>query len=142
MKFATYSRPRAGEVPGSLALAFDDASLDGWTAMRPMFMHYGARVTFFISEYPFPTDAEKAELRQLAADGHDIEYHSTRHLNAENYANEHGADAYITDDILPSLAGDAGRWLWHRRSSRTRSARARAATDEALEPLFTHIRAI
>lgn len=141
MKFATYSDLAAGEVPGSLALAFDDRDLPFWTDLRPLFMHYGARVTFFVSEYLDLDDTAKAELRQLAADGHDIEYHSTHHLNAASYANAHGADAYVTDEILPGLeAMRADGWaptiFAYPFGARTE------ATDKALEPLFTHVRAI
>ena len=141
MQFATFSDLSAGEVPGSLALSFDDHDITGWTALREMFMHYGARVTFFVSEYPSLTVDEKAALRQLQADGHDIEYHSTHHLNAEGYANAHGADAYIQDDILPGLqAMRADGWsptiFAYPFGART------AATDQALVPLFAHIRAI
>ena len=141
MTFATYADLDAGEVPGSLALASDDASADAWTAMRPTFMHYGARVTFFVSEYTFMTDAEKAEIHQLAADGHDIEYHSVHHWNAENYSNEHGVDAYINDDILPALQmmqadGYDPHIFAYPFGART------TATDDALRPYFRHIRAI
>jgi len=141
MTFATFSDLSAGEVPGSLALSFDDHDIAGWTALREMFVHYGARVTFFVSEYTSLTDDDKAELRQLQADGHDIEYHSTHHQNAEDYANAHGVDAYINDDILPGLqAMRADGWaptiFAYPFGART------AATDKALEPLFEHIRAI
>ncbi|MBV8761831.1 MAG: polysaccharide deacetylase family protein [Deltaproteobacteria bacterium] len=141
MQFATYSDLAAGEVPGSLALAFDDHDLAGWSALRETFNHYGARVTFFVSLYPELTADEKAELRQLAADGHDIEYHSTHHDNAADYANAHGADAYITDDILPGLQAmrDDG---WNPTIFAYPFGARTAATDKALEPLFTHIRAI
>jgi hypothetical protein len=141
MKFATYSDLAAGEVPGSLALAFDDRDLEGWTALRPTFMHYGARVTFFTSEYPFLNATEKQELFDLAADGHDIEYHSTHHYNAADYANAHGVEQYINDDILPGLKAmrDDG---WNPTMFAYPFGARTTATDEALKPLFTHIRAI
>jgi peptidoglycan/xylan/chitin deacetylase (PgdA/CDA1 family) len=142
MQFATYADLDAGEVPGSLALAFDDRDLAGWTALRPVFQHYGARVTFFVSEYPFLDDTQKAEIRQLQMDGHDIEYHSTRHLNAENYANDHGVDAYINDEILPGLmAMEADGYTNMHIFAYPFGART-PATDAALEPYFHHIRAI
>jgi hypothetical protein len=141
MTFATYTDLAAGEVPGSLALSFDDHDIEGWTLLREKFLHYGARVTFFVSEYGSLTDIEKGELLQLQADGNDIEYHSTHHQNAEDYAAAHGVDAYIQDDILPGLqAMRADGWaptiFAYPFGART------AATDKALEPLFTHIRAI
>ena len=51
MSFATYEELSAGEVPGSLALAFDDNGVASWTALRPLFSRYHARVTFFVTRY-------------------------------------------------------------------------------------------
>jgi hypothetical protein len=141
MKFTTYAELAAGEVPGSLALAFDDRDFPGWLDLRPMFMHYGAKATFFISEYTFLTPEQKAGVRQLADDGHDIEYHSTHHWNAKDYANAHGTDAYINDDILPALEAMRADGYDPHIFAYPFGART-TATDDALRPYFTHIRAI
>ena len=59
-------------------------------------------MTFFVSAYTELGDTEKAQLRQLADDGHDIEYHSTHHYFAEDATPaQHGDDAYVTDAISP-----------------------------------------
>lgn len=89
---------------GGLAFAFDDHDIDGWHALRPLFMRYHARITFFISAYDTFDDQAKHELRDLVADGHDIEYHTTHHWDAKDYANSHGVDAYFADEIAPDLA--------------------------------------
>ncbi|MEZ4359365.1 MAG: polysaccharide deacetylase family protein [Kofleriaceae bacterium] len=99
----TYRELLEGERPGTLALSFDDHALDAWTALRPLFARYHARATFFVSAYLSLSEAERAQLQQLAADGHDIEYHSTNHLDAEAYVDAHGGDAYLADEILPAL---------------------------------------
>jgi hypothetical protein len=141
MSFATYVQLAAGEVPRSLALSFDDHDLVGWTALRPIFDRYGARVTFFVSDYGSLGETERGQLRQLEADGHDIEYHSTSHENAELYSGEHGVAAYVDDDIVPALElmradGYATTIFAYPFGART------AETDEALRPYFTHLRAI
>jgi len=141
IKFVTYAELAEHPVPASLALSFDDHDLAGWSALRPTFDRYGAKVTFFVSSYPTFTDEMKAELRALAADGHDIEYHSTTHQNAEEYSKEHGVDAYVADDIVPGLEamradGWAPTMFAYPFGART------DATDEALRPLFQHVRAI
>jgi peptidoglycan/xylan/chitin deacetylase (PgdA/CDA1 family) len=141
MKFATYADLEQGEVPGSLALAFDDRDFPGWTGLRPMFMHYGARVTFFVSEYTFLPDDQKAQLRQLADDGHDIEYHSVHHYNAAKYSAEHGVDAYINDDILPALQAMQADGYNPTVFAYPFGART-TATDDALRSYFQHVRAI
>ncbi|HEU4729145.1 MAG TPA: polysaccharide deacetylase family protein [Kofleriaceae bacterium] len=139
--FATYSELSGGVVPGSLALSFDDHGVDSWTAIRPLLASYHARVTFFVSGFLELSDAERAELRQLADDGHDIEYHSTHHLDAATYAADHGVDGYLADEIVPGLdamqaAGYPIRVFAYPFGARNESL------DDALAPYFTHLRAI
>lgn len=141
MSFATYNDLEAREVPGSLALAFDDHSVAAWFALRPMFDHYRARVTFFVSAFPTLGDDERAELEQLAGDGHDIEYHSTGHFDAVSYSTMFGMDAYLSADIVPAL--DAMRAAGYAPTVFAYPYGARnPATDAALSPTFSHLRAI
>jgi peptidoglycan/xylan/chitin deacetylase (PgdA/CDA1 family) len=92
--------PQAG-----LALSFDDASIDAWhDDLMPLLTQYRARVTFFVSRYPFWNDASRAKLRDLAAAGHAIEAHSVLHLRGPDYVEAEGLDAYLTDEIVPSIA--------------------------------------
>jgi len=103
MPFVTYRQLVEGKATYGLAFSFDDHDLDGWYPLRDIFDLYGAKVTFFISAYHTLGDPERRKLRDLAADGHSIDYHSTFHENAETYERDLGVDAYIADDILPDL---------------------------------------
>jgi hypothetical protein len=141
MSFATYQELETGEVPGSLALAFDDHSVTAWFALRPMFERYRARVTFFISAFLTLAGDELAALEQLYADGHDIEFHSTSHFDAVEYSTMFGMDEYLAVEIVPGLdamraAGYAPTIFAYPRGARN------AATDAALAPSFAHLRAI
>jgi hypothetical protein len=141
MQFATYDDLNAGEVPGSLALSFDDHAVAAWTAMRPVLDHYGARVTFFISTFLTLTDDERAQVQQLADDGHDIEYHSTNHFDAVSYSMTVGMNTYLDDDIFPALdamhaAGYATPIFAYPHGARDDD------TDAALSQYFAHLRAI
>jgi hypothetical protein len=105
LAFFTYSdfvrdRPM---VPG-LALSFDDTSVDAWFALRPLLDQYGAKVTFFVSRYQGIGPAQRAELKQLAAEGHAVEAHTVNHLRAPDYVEEHGLNAYLRDEVDPSFA--------------------------------------
>ena len=141
VEFTTYEELSDHAVPGSLALSFDDHGLASWTAMRPMLAQYHAQVTFFVSLFLGFSDDERAQLRQLADDGQDIEYHSTQHLNAVDYVAAHGTDGYIADEILPAL--DAMRADGYATTVFAYPFGARdAAIDDALAPYFTHLRAI
>lgn len=141
VQLTTYDELSARRVPGSLALSFDDAYLSSWTGIRPMLLAHQAHVTFFVTFFLGFTDLQREQLRQLAADGHDIEYHSTSHLDAVQFTAEHGVDAYIATDIVPALdamraAGYATRTFAYPKGARTDE------TDEALRPYFDHLRAI
>jgi peptidoglycan/xylan/chitin deacetylase (PgdA/CDA1 family) len=141
LEFTTYEQLSADVAPGSLALSFDDHSIASWTTLRPLFARYGARVTFFVSAYLALTADERAQLHQLADDGHDIEYHSTNHLDAVDYVAAHGMDAYIADEILPAL--DAMRADGYPTTIFAYPFGVRnAATDAALARYFTRLRAI
>jgi peptidoglycan/xylan/chitin deacetylase (PgdA/CDA1 family) len=141
LEFATYEQLSADVVPGSLALSFDDHSVASWTALRPLFDRYGARVTFFVSAYLDLTSGERAQLHQLSDDGHDIEYHSTNHLNAVDYVAAHGMNGYIADEILPALDAMRADGFPTTIFAYPFGARS-AATDAALARYFTRLRAI
>jgi hypothetical protein len=141
VRLTTYDELSDHEVPGGLALSFDDSAIDAWTSIRPMLSGYQVHVTFFITYFLGFDDAQRAELQQLAADGHDIEYHATSHLDAAKYVADHGVDDYIATDIVPALdamraAGYPTRTFAYPYGSRT------AATDEALRPYFDHLRGV
>jgi len=104
LAFDTYADLARGTAvfPG-LVLSFDDTSVGAWTQTRPLFDQYGARVTFFISRYAHWSDDERAQLRQLAADGHAVEPHSVLHLRAPQYVEDHGLSAYVAEEFQPSL---------------------------------------
>jgi hypothetical protein len=88
---------------GALAFAFDDNSPELWLAARDLFASRGAHITLFITRWATMTDEQHADIVTLATDGHDLEPHSVDHLNAVDYVAEHGIDAYLADEVLPSF---------------------------------------
>ena len=103
LPFVTYRDLVEGIGTAGLALSFDGHFAAGWHAMRPMFDRYGAKVTFFISSFYVLTESEVGQLRELEGDGHAIEYHSTNHLDAEEFAASKGIDRYLAEEIFPDL---------------------------------------
>jgi hypothetical protein len=141
LELVTYEELARGPIPGSLALSFDDHGIAQWMTLRPLFARYHARATFFVSEFTSLTPEERAQLRQLADDGNDIEFHSTHHQNAAQYTAAHGVEAYVANEILPALqamrdAGYPATVFAYPFGART------TETDDALRPYFTHLRAI
>lgn len=90
--------PRAG-----FAFAFDDADVESWLSVRDVFAAHGARVTFFVTRFYQLGPELRSELAELAADGHDIEAHTVDHLHSGAYVADHGLDAYIADEVQPSI---------------------------------------
>ncbi len=105
LQFVTYADMAADRVPhvGSLAFAFDDSAVTAWMSVRPILQQYGARVTFFITRYARMYDSERADIATLAGDGHDIEAHTVNHLRGPKYVEDFGMDAYIADEVQPSI---------------------------------------
>jgi hypothetical protein len=141
LRFVTYRDLAHGDTTGpAIALGFDDWWVDDWAAQRELFARYGARVTFFVALYPTYTDAQKAELAELAQDGHDIEFHGSQHLDGPAYVDANGLPAYLSAEIDPGLAamradGYDPIVFAYPAGKRT------PAMDEALLPRFTALRA-
>jgi len=104
LRFVLYSEFARGEGRGpGIALSLDDASVQRWTDTRPLFDRYGAKVTFFVSRYHRLSPELRDQLRQLAADGHEIAAHTVNHLRGPEYVEDHGLATYMTEEVLPSI---------------------------------------
>ena len=90
--------PRAG-----VALMYDDAWIDTWMASTDLLTKYGAHVTLYVAWYMRLEDSQRAQLRQLADMGHDVQSHSVNHLRGTDYVDQNGLDAYINDEVMPSI---------------------------------------
>ncbi|MBP9085719.1 MAG: polysaccharide deacetylase family protein [Kofleriaceae bacterium] len=94
-----HPEPRAG-----LVFSFDDTAVQAWTQTRDLFNTYGVHATFFVSRYDHLDAAERTQLQQLAADGHAIEAHSVSHARGPSYVETYGLQAYLSDEVLPSIS--------------------------------------
>lgn len=86
-----------------VALQYDDWSVEAWAASRDLLGRYGAKVTMFVARYAYLTADQRTLLAALAADGNEIEAHGVAHLRGPDYVEQHGLDAYLTDEVLPSI---------------------------------------
>ncbi len=104
LAFVTYAdfAHGAGTGPG-LALSFDDSAVSEWFELRPAFEAREARVTLFITRYAYLSDENRAKLKVLADDGHDIAAHSVDHMRAPEYVENHGLGAYLAAEVVPSI---------------------------------------
>lgn len=102
VKMVTFKDIASGFKGAGWAFTIDDDEVDTWYAWRERLRQHHVRATFFVTRYDKLTDAQKAELRELAKDGHDIEAHGVAHANALDYVKLHSLDAYVRDEVMPS----------------------------------------
>jgi peptidoglycan/xylan/chitin deacetylase (PgdA/CDA1 family) len=88
---------------GAVALAIDDNAIDDWYALRPVLARYDAHITFFVSRWQEQGPQQIDELVQLAADGNELEPHTVNHLQPLAYVADHGLDAWLADEVDPSI---------------------------------------
>jgi peptidoglycan/xylan/chitin deacetylase (PgdA/CDA1 family) len=103
LEYITYGELVPGPARPGLALAFDDNSVEQWLGIRDLLTAHGAHVTFFVTRYAELTDEERAGIDVLASDGHDIQPHTVDHPHALQYVKDNGLDAYVQDEVLPSI---------------------------------------
>ncbi|MBA3451592.1 MAG: polysaccharide deacetylase family protein, partial [Deltaproteobacteria bacterium] len=102
--FTTYRDLDPDDTPyPGVVFAFDDDAIDAWFDARELFVRHDAVLTFFVTYYASFSAEGRQRLHDLASDGHAIEAHGVNHLSAVSYATEHGAEAYVIDEVLPSL---------------------------------------
>lgn len=129
LSFEDLQQP-GGNGPG-LALTFDDAHVAEWHALRDVLSAHDARVTFFVTRFANLSPTNVARLQDLRADGHAIEAHGANHLDAAAYTERHGLDAWVVDELRPSIddlraAGFAPSSFAYPFGTRTRSIDAAA----------------
>lgn len=96
----------AEERRGGLALQFDD----GWTAWltetAPLIQKYGGTATGFVNDRYFLNGRITFEdLRRLQDEyGWEIGTHTANHQNAPRYVQNNGIDAWLANELDPSLA--------------------------------------
>jgi peptidoglycan/xylan/chitin deacetylase (PgdA/CDA1 family) len=103
LPFLTTTDLLRGPPQAGLALMYDDWYSSPWTASMPMLEQYGARITVFVARYSGFEPERKAQLQAMADAGHDIEAHSAYHRRGPTYVEEYGLDAYLADEVLPSI---------------------------------------
>lgn len=94
-----YAKP----AQSAFVISFDDQYVTEWYAQRALFGRYNVQATFFITNPDSLTSAEVEMLKALESDGHEIASHGAKHVNALNYTEEHGLEAYIQNEIIPSV---------------------------------------
>jgi hypothetical protein len=94
---------RGGPKRPGIAVTFDDMDIDTWFGFRETFARYDAHATFFVTRYHEWTDEGRQKLHVLFDEGHGVEAHGVHHVNVCVYTEAFGLDAYVTDEVVPSI---------------------------------------
>jgi hypothetical protein len=94
---------RGGAKRPGIAVSFDDLDIDTWYSYRDIFARHDARATFFVTRYHEWTDEGRQKLHVLYDEGNDVEAHGVNHVNVCVYTKAYSLDAYVSDEVLPSL---------------------------------------
>lgn len=124
---------------GIIFLTFDDHFTDAWVQALPLLTQYGARVTFFVSEFDRLTRQQIDDLHRLAEAGHEIGCHGLTHASAVDCLAARGPEGFLAEEIDPAirvmeLNGFAARSYAYPRSQRSE------ATDAVLLRRFARLR--
>ncbi len=95
----------AAELRGGLALQFDDGWHSWRTEVAPLVKKYGGVATGFVNnKYVLDGRITMDELRSLQDDfGWEIGSHTANHYNAPRYVQTKGLDAWLANELEPSL---------------------------------------
>jgi len=132
--------PAATAEPGVL-LSFDDQFIDQWAAFADLVEPHGARATFFVTRMDYVDPPQLELLHDLQARGHEIACHGHRHLPAAEYAREHGVDAWVADELEPSLDAFAAAGFAPESYAFPYGEHDDATVEAALEH-FDHVRGV
>lgn len=103
LPFLTFHDLATGDRRDGVCLSFDDNSFTEWYGIRDLLASFGAHVTFFVTEYSQATPEQRQMLHELYADGHSVEAHGVNHEHGIAYVAQHGLDAYLADEVIPSI---------------------------------------
>lgn len=123
---------------GLLCLTFDDAKWAEWLPALKIFARFRAHATFFFHGAIGKNETDAMQV--LLDHGHSVGLHSLDHADAPPFFEQHGAEAYIREQIMPQLtpcreAGIPIRYFAYPNNRRTEE------TDRALSGLFRKFRA-
>jgi peptidoglycan/xylan/chitin deacetylase (PgdA/CDA1 family) len=91
-----------GHLPG-IIFTVDDGYVNIWYPYIGYLDSVNFKLTFYITGYHELNDSEKEMLKEFQAHGHEIAYHTTNHININDYLKDKSPDDYIQEEILPDL---------------------------------------
>jgi peptidoglycan-N-acetylglucosamine deacetylase len=89
---------------GGVIFTFDDANISNWWSHIDYFKMNNIKCTYFLTMIHKYTTEEIIKLKELKNEGHELGYHGTHHINANEYLQNHSLREYYEYEILPDLS--------------------------------------
>jgi len=92
-----------GHLAG-IVFAVDDGYVNTWYPFLDYLDSVHFKLTFYITGYHELSNGEKDILKNFKAHGHEIAYHTTNHINVNEFLKDKSADDYMQEEIFPDIA--------------------------------------
>ncbi len=86
-----------------VVLTFDDKYIDEWYMADSALKQYNWKATFFVTQINTLTPQQIDKLHFFVSEGHSVEGHGYKHLNAADYIDQNGIDSYFAEEIQPMI---------------------------------------
>ena len=86
-----------------IVFTVDDGYVNTWYPFLDYLESAHFKLTFYIAGYHEFSDSEKQILKKFKAHGHEIAFHTTNHINVNDFLEDNSADDYIREEIIPDL---------------------------------------
>ena len=106
----SYSLSKEIEKNGGVVITVDDKSIYNWYSNRKYFLNKNVKCTFFITRIQDLTNDEINMLIELEGHGHELAYHGTNHVNANEYLRSHSLQDYFEYEISPGFSIMEDKW--------------------------------
>ena len=91
-----------GHLAG-IVFTVDDGYINSWNPYLNYLDSVNFKITFYITGYHEFSDSTKEMLKKFKAHGHEIAFHTTNHVNVNEYLDDKSADDYMQEEIFPDL---------------------------------------
>lgn len=97
---ATCNKPENQEPLGAGILLTTDVPPHNWYDVRDLLKANNAKITFYIQSYHTLDSSNKAMMKVMMTEGHEMAHHTTTHPHADEYLLSHTIDEYMQKEVF------------------------------------------
>lgn len=87
-----------------VVLTLDDDYVDEWTTANEILKDYSWKATFCVSKINLLSGEKISKIKDLENYGHEIAGHGLNHINAVQFSDLNGVEAYFNQEISPMMS--------------------------------------